>query len=136
MPPPGGVAMPPPPIRAPQQTRMDQVDELIERAIQEKWEKFGDRIKELDEFKASMETRTASVETQLERLDLKFDNLKNAVIAKIKDYDTSILNVGTEMKAMEQVFQKILPDLQQNVSELSRVTSKLSPPGSRKTAKK
>ena len=129
----GNNQMMPPPMQhqSPSQTKMDQIDELIERTVEEKWEQFSDRIKELDQFKASMESRLANVETQLERLDTKFDNLKNAVIAKIKDYDTSILNVRTEMKAMEQVFQKILPDLQQNVSELGRITGKMSSPSSR-----
>lgn len=135
MPPPGpNQTIPSPPMRGHRQNNADQIDELVERTVQEKWESFSDRLKELNEFKASMEARLASVETQLERMDTKFDNLKNAVIAKIKDYDTSILNVGTEMKAMEQVFQKILPDLQQNVSELSRVTTKLG--GKKPPAKK
>ena len=110
----------------------EQVDELIEKTVQEKWHEFTGELKKMEEFKATVETRVAELETHLTSLDNKFDNLKNAVIAKIKDYDTSILNVGTEMKAMEQVFQKILPELQENVSELSRVTSRIKKPAAKK----
>jgi len=111
---------------APTPQKQEQIDELIEKTVEEKWREFSGEIKKLEEFKKTVENRLAKVETQIENLDQKCDNLKNAIIAKIKDYDLSILNVGTEMKAMEQVFQKILPELQQNVSELSRITSKIS----------
>ena len=105
--------------------KVEQIDELIEKTVQERWKDFSMELKKMDEFRATTETRLAEMESQLHSLDQKFDSLKNAVIAKIKDYDTSILNVGTEMKAMEQVFQKILPELHENVSELSRITSKI-----------
>ncbi len=112
----------------PSQGKLEQVDELIERTVDEKWREFSSELKRMDEFRVTTETRLSHVETQLANLDQKFDSLKNAVIAKIKDYDTSILNVGTEMKAMEQVFQKILPELQNNVSELSRITARAGGP--------
>lgn len=142
LPPPGGSpgGLPPPgnmpprgqSHRAPAQ--MEQVDELIEKTVQEKWHEFTGELKQLEEFKGSVESRLASAEAKLDALDQKFDQLKNAIIAKIKDYDTSILNVGTEMKAMEQVFQKILPELHENVTELSRMTHKLG--GGKKPAPK
>ena len=116
--------------------KLEQVDELIERTVDERWREFSGELKRMDEFRVNSETRLAHVETQLANLDQKFDSLKNAVIAKIKDYDTSILNVGTEMKAMEQVFQKILPELQNNVSELSRITARAGGPLPSRTIKK
>lgn len=132
--PPGGPAPAQPiPSAGPSAAKLEQVDELIERTVQEKWHEFTGELKKIEEFRGSVEARLASAEAKLDSLDQKFDNLKNAIIAKIKDYDTSILNVGTEMKAMEQVFQKILPELHENVSELSRITSKM---GAKKPAVK
>jgi len=133
MPPGGQTQAAPQQSQAPSAAKLEQVDELIERTVQEKWHEFTGELKKIEEFRGSVESRLASAEAKLDSLDQKFDNLKNAIIAKIKDYDTSILNVGTEMKAMEQVFQKILPELHENVSELSRVTSKL---GAKKPAVK
>jgi len=57
-----------------------------------------------------------------------FDKLHQAIIGKIAEYDKNILNVGTEIKAMEKVFQKVLPTFTENVNELSRVTRGLRKP--------
>jgi hypothetical protein len=38
------------------------------------------------------------------------------------DYDKNLLDVGTEIKAMEKVFQKVLPELTSSVQELGRIT--------------
>ena len=56
------------------------------------------------------------------------DNLHKAIVSKIGEYDKNLLDVGTEIKAMEKVFQKILPTLTENVAELSRVTRNVKGP--------
>ena len=43
-------------------------------------------------------------------------------MGKISEYDQNIIDVGTEMKAMEKVFQKVLPSLTENVNKLERMT--------------
>ena len=50
------------------------------------------------------------------------NNLHKSIISKISGYDKNITDVGTEMKAMEKVFQKILPSLTENVNKLDRMT--------------
>ena len=43
-------------------------------------------------------------------------------MSKISAYDQNIVDVGTEIKAMEKVFQKVLPNLTENVNKLDRIT--------------
>ena len=50
------------------------------------------------------------------------DNLHKAIVSKIGEYDKNLLDVGTEIKAMEKVFQKVLPELTSSVQELGRIT--------------
>ena len=61
-------------------------------------------------------------EQELEDLKGDVENLHKAIVAKIGEYDKNLLDVGTEIKAMEKVFQKVLPELTGSVSELSRIT--------------
>ena len=65
------------------------------------------------------------VEQQTKDLKSTLDNLHSAIIGKIGEYDKNLLSVGTEIKAMEKVFQKILPSLSDNVAELSKITTRL-----------
>ena len=47
------------------------------------------------------------------------------MLEKVGEYDKHIGDVGTEVKALEKVFQKVLPGFIENVSELSRITEEM-----------
>jgi hypothetical protein len=51
-----------------------------------------------------------------------FDKIHTSVLERVTDYDKHITDVGTEVKALEKVFQKVLPGFIENVAELSRIT--------------
>ena len=54
-----------------------------------------------------------------------FANLQKAVLGKVTEYNENILNINTEMKSLEKVFEKILTPLTHNIKELSKITNKL-----------
>ena len=41
------------------------------------------------------------------------------------EYDKNMKEVGTDIKALETVFKKILPSFTENVAELSRITKRV-----------
>ncbi|MFH0875424.1 MAG: hypothetical protein V1859_05785 [archaeon] len=102
-----------------------KVEELIETIIDEKWEELIKDVNKIIEWKARAEVRIAAVELKTDSLKQSFDELHRAVIGKISEYDQHILDVGTEIKAMEKVFSKVLPTFTENVHELSRITDKV-----------
>lgn len=97
-------------------------EELAESIIEEKWRDVQKKMDKDKEWRDSAEIRLGKAEQQLADLRAEIDNLHRAIVAKIGDYDKSLLSVGTEIRAMEKVFQKILPELSENVSELGRIT--------------
>ena len=50
------------------------------------------------------------------------NSLNRSMMGKISEYDKNISNVGTEIKAMEKVFEKVLPSLTENVNKLERMS--------------
>ncbi len=118
----------PPPFAGAGNAEVQKVEEIAEAIIDEKWEEMIKSINRIMEWKDATETRMARIEQQFNDLKDNFDSLHAAIIGKIGEYDKNILNVGTEIKAMEKVFQKILPTFTENVSELSRITRKISGP--------
>jgi len=103
----------------------DMIEETTEAIINEKWKSMTGTVQKFTEWKDKMEHRMGQMETQFGALKENFDKLHQALIAKVGEYDQNILNVGTEIKAMEKVFQKILPTFTENVNELSRLTDKI-----------
>ena len=52
------------------------------------------------------------------------ENLHKGIMDKIGQYDRNITDVGTEIKAIEKVFQKVHPSLTENVNRLERISKK------------
>ena len=100
-------------------------EELVEAIIEEKWNELMRDINRIIEWKNKTETRINSLDQQFKDLKDNFDKLHSALIGKIGEYDKNILEVGTEIKAMEKVFQKVLPTFTSTVNELSRITGNL-----------
>ena len=104
---------------------LDDVEALIESIIEEKWKNSMQRFGSLDVWKERMKTDVVSIKQELIRLEHRFDNIEKAILGKINQYDRNIVNIGNEMKVLEQVFQKIIDPLTSNIKELSRITKEL-----------
>ena len=112
---------PPHEISNPMNMDDERIQEITEAIIEEKWQEFAGDMRKVIEWKDRSEDRIAKVEQQLIDLRLSIDSLTKSLVGKITSYDQNILDVGTEIKAMEKVFQKVLPTLTENVNKLDRM---------------
>jgi len=103
----------------------ERIEEMAETIIDEKWDELIKNINKIIEWKDRTEQKITRMEQEMKDMKDNFEKLHMALIGKISEYDQNILNVGTEIKAMEHVFQKILPAFTENVSELSRITKNI-----------
>ncbi|MBI1935495.1 hypothetical protein HYS31_03565 [Candidatus Woesearchaeota archaeon] len=115
-------------IMAPATLDEERIQEVAEAVIDEKWEEFAKDIKKVIEWKEKSEDRIAKAEQQLLDLRISIDSLTKSIMSKISAYDQNIVDVGTEVKAMEKVFQKVLPTLTENVNKLDRMTKGFKEP--------
>ena len=104
------------------QVDKEQIEEMAEAIIDEKWKEFEEDIKIIIDWKEKTEARVNQIEQRVKDLANGLDSLHKSLVGKISQYDRNIMDVGTEIKAMEKVFQKILPSLTENVNKLDRIT--------------
>ena len=100
----------------------EKIQEIVEAIIDERWTELEENISKIIEWKHQMTTKIEKVDQQFSDLKKNFDVLHESILGKVGEYDKHISNVGTEVKALEQVFQKILPGFIDNVNELSRIS--------------
>ena len=100
-----------------------RIEELAEAIIDEKWNEIVRSINKIVDWKERVETRLTKLEQQVDDMNKSFDTLHQGVLGKISDYDRNLTNVGAEIKAMDKVFQKVLPSLTESVGELGRITA-------------
>ncbi|NOZ80591.1 MAG: hypothetical protein GXP63_02865 [DPANN group archaeon] len=106
-------------------TNEEKIEELAEAIIDEKWKELTKNIDKIIEWKDKTETRMNEIDRSFGEMKKSFESLHNSILGKVSEYDQNILNLGAEIKAMEKVFQKLLPTFTENVNELSRITTKL-----------
>ncbi len=103
----------------------EKIEEIVEAIVEEKWTELIKNVNKIIEWKEKTESRLVKIETEFDNLKHGFDNLHQGVLGKIGDYEHGLQEIGTDIKALEKVFQKILPTLTENVNELSRITRNL-----------
>lgn len=114
----------------------DRIEEIAESIIDEKWDEIVKSVNKIIDWKNDMDAKISEIEEKALHLQDNFDKLHRAVIGKIDDYDKTLMNVGAEIKAMNEIFQKILPVFTDNVQTLQRVTQKISQAKEKEPAKK
>jgi len=135
MQPPQGPPMPeamPPPMGPPEGEPMgrlnpmdERIEEIAEAIIDEKWTDLLDNVRKIIDWKDKTTQRIDQIEQKFVDLKGEFDKLHSSILDRIGQYDQNMTDIGSEIKALEKVFQKILPTLTENVNELSRISSDL-----------
>lgn len=100
----------------------ERVQEIAEAIIDEKWSELIANVNKILEWKDKIESKIGAIEQRITDLKNDFDKLHTSILDRVGEYDKNVSDVGTELKALEKVFQKVLPTLTENVSELSRIT--------------
>ena len=131
-----GIPPPPMPPKAPDQMppmqhmpeqgiTTEHIEEIAESIIDEKWEELIGSVDKIVSWKEDVEKRMGKMDHQINELKSRFDELHKGILAKVGDYDKTMRSVGSDIKAMESVFKKILPEFTENINELSRLTSRI-----------
>ena len=103
----------------------EKIEEITEAIIDEKWNEFIVNVNKIIAWKERTEARMTALEKRMDDLKASVDQLQKAIAEKIGEYDKHVTDVGVEIKAMEKVFQKVLPTFTANINELSRITEEL-----------
>ncbi len=103
----------------------NQVQEVVEAVVEEKWEDFISKIGDINLWKENINNDIESIKQEVLRVQERFSNLQNILIGKVTDYNKNVTELNAEMKALEQVMHKIIEPLSSNVKELGKITSEL-----------
>lgn len=125
LPPPEPEMMPASPTTPNDSVSREEIEEIVEPIIDEKWEELMKGVDKIITWKETTESKIVKIEQQIQDLKNSFEELHRGILAKVGEYDKGIKEVGSDIKAMETVFKKALPTFTDNVSELSRITKKL-----------
>ncbi len=108
----------------PQMSYQD-IQAVVEQIVEEKWKEMMRSVGDINLFKARVSDDMEAVKQELLRTQKRLEDLQNAVLGKVHDYNDNLIKIGDDMKALEQVFGRILEPLTSNIKELNRITEDL-----------
>ncbi|HIH25510.1 hypothetical protein J4476_00185 [Candidatus Woesearchaeota archaeon] len=108
----------------------DRIHQIVEAIVSEKFDEMMSGVGNLSVWKEKINNDVIAIKQEILRSNERFDNLQNAILGRIKEYDQGMQGVSTEMKALEKVFEKIVEPLTTNIKELDRLVKEM------KTSKK
>lgn len=100
----------------------ERIGEIAEAIVEEKWREKENEINKIIQWKDDLITKLAQLQQQIDDLKASFDSLHKGMLGKISEYDENLTSVGTEIKAMEKVFSKVLPSLTDSINKLQRIS--------------
>lgn len=103
----------------------DEIQALVEQVVEEKWKEMMRSVGDINLFKARVGDDMEAVKQELLRTQKRLEDLQVAVLGKVREYNDSVLGIGNDMRALEEVFSKIMEPLVSNVKELGRITEEL-----------
>ena len=103
----------------------ERIHEIAESIVNEKWEEFMGRVGDLTAWQERVNMNISAIKQEIVRIQDRYENLQKAVLGRVSEYDKGIIEIHTEMKALEKVFERIIDPLVTNVKELERITTKL-----------
>jgi len=106
----------------------ERVQQIVEAIVKEKWDELQNNVGNIAVWKEKVTNDIIAVKQEVIRINERFENLQNAILGRVKEYDEGMKGVHTEMKALEKVFEKILDPLTSNIKEMGRLVQEMKKP--------
>lgn len=136
LPPAHPMTLPSQQIHPPSDIPKEKIEEVAEAIIDEKWNTLVDSINKIIDWKEKIESDMQQIDARIDSLKENVETIQKSISGKLGEYDKNMSDVGTDVKALTKVFQKILPGFVENVNELSRITQNIKSGTPKTTTKK
>jgi DNA-binding transcriptional MerR regulator len=103
----------------------EDVEEIAESIIAEKWQKVTEEIGDITSFKDKTSSDLEAIKQEILRVENRFENLQNSIFGKVKEYDQSVSDVSIEIKALGKLLSNIVTPLTNNVKQLESLIKDL-----------
>lgn len=114
----------PQPMQRSSGINIDEIQRILEEIISEKWKESEEVIRNMIEWKAVISTKMKELETRQSEFNLRVDSMNTSLGKKAEEFNQTMADVDTEIKALDKALNKLIPALSDNISELKEIVTK------------
>ena len=109
---------------APEQL-INELQKVIEEIIEEKWNSVDDKLNAMEVWKAKVEGQVSETGNKLDVINQRIDIFAQGMMGKTEEFKGTMVDVNTQMEAVEKLMGKLVPSLAEEIKELRSVVEKL-----------
>ncbi|MGC8885347.1 MAG: hypothetical protein ACP5JY_02990 [Candidatus Nanoarchaeia archaeon] len=123
--------MPAPPIFKPEAPKplSEEIEETAEAIIAEKWEKFKRELEEIRKIQDDFSASLSGLSERMTNIEKKMDMVIEQILGKVEEYSKGVQDVGVELKAMQKMFNTLMPTFTENIKELQELVERAKTEG-------
>lgn len=100
------------------------VEEIVEGVVEEKWQELQNRLSNFEKRDLQLESQVNDIRKRIGEIESSIKQREQTLLEKLDSVNESMTGVEGRIGSVEKIFKEFLPELTENVRELSQIVEK------------
>jgi hypothetical protein len=101
------------------------IEEIIEGVVDERWQEFEERLVDFEKRDMLLQAQIEDLRKRLKEIDMLLREKEKGLVGKLDEFGGSVENIEGRIGSIEKVFKDFLPELTQNIKNMSELVDKI-----------
>jgi SOS response regulatory protein OraA/RecX len=101
------------------------IEEIIEGVVDERWQDFEERLVDFEKRDMLLQAQIEDLRKRLKEIENKLLEKEKGLVVKLDEFGGSVENIEGRIGSIEKVFKDFLPELTQNIKNMSELVDKI-----------
>jgi len=101
------------------------IEEIIEGVVDERWRDFEERLLDFEKRDMQLEAQIEDLRKRFKEIETTLKEKEEGLVSKLDEFGGSVENIEGRIGSIERVFKDFLPELTQNIKNMSELVEKI-----------
>jgi hypothetical protein len=101
------------------------IEEIIEGVVDERWREFEERLVDFERRDMQLEAQIEDLRKRFKEIETTLKVKEEGLVSKLEEFGGSVENIEGRIGSIERVFKDFLPELTQNIRNMSELVDKI-----------
>lgn len=101
------------------------IEEIIEGVVDERWHEFEERLVDFEKRDMQLQAQIEDLRKRFEEIETTLKEREEGLVSRLEEFGGSVENIEGRIGSIERVFKDFLPELTQNIRNMSNLVDKI-----------
>ncbi len=101
------------------------IEEIIEGVVDERWKDFEERLVDFEKRDMQLQAQIEDLRKRFKEIETTLKKREEGLVSKLEEFGGSVENIQGRIGSIERVFKDFLPQLTQNIRNMSELVDKI-----------